>query len=88
MADENLYLIEKVLAFRKNKETGVEEVKIKWVGYPMSESTWEPVDNLEWEVCEHAFLLHSHLHSFMFPILMFDVKFVVVKKTTICCLWP
>jgi hypothetical protein len=42
---EEYYNIEKILARRKigNKF----EYKIKWEGYPLSQSTWEPLKNLE-----------------------------------------
>ena len=39
------YFIEKILDRRK--VNGKLEYKIKWSGYPISESTWEPMKNLE-----------------------------------------
>ena len=42
---EKLYIIEKILDRRK--KNGKFEYKIKWEGYPMNESTWEPMENLE-----------------------------------------
>ena len=45
MSENKLYLVEKILNRRKVK--GKYEYKIKWVGYPMKESTWEPMRNLE-----------------------------------------
>ncbi len=33
---------------RVNKE-GKEEFLVKWVGYPLSEATWEPFENLSGE---------------------------------------
>ena len=45
MSENKLYLVEKILNRRKIK--GKYEYKIKWVGYPMKESTWEPMRNLE-----------------------------------------
>ena len=45
MSDENIYYIEKILDRRKANNRY--EYKIKWEGYPMSQSTWEPVENLK-----------------------------------------
>ena len=45
MLDDNLYLIEKILDRRRNNNRL--EYKIKWEGYPMSQSTWEPIENLK-----------------------------------------
>ena len=45
MSGEELYNIEKILDRRK--VNGKFEYKIKWEGYPMSQSTWEPMKNLE-----------------------------------------
>ena len=45
MSEDKLYLVEKIL--NRRKINGSYEYKIKWVGYPMSESTWEPLINLE-----------------------------------------
>ena len=45
MSDGDFYNIEKILDRRKTN--GKYEYKIKWEGYPMSESTWEPMKNLE-----------------------------------------
>ena len=45
MSDGELYNIEKILA-RRNIN-GKLEYKIKWEGYPLSQSTWEPMVNLE-----------------------------------------
>ena len=45
MSGEELYNIEKILDRRK--VNGRFEYKIKWEGYPMSQSTWEPMKNLE-----------------------------------------
>ena len=42
---EVLYNIEKVLD--RKKVNGRFEYKIKWEGYPLSQSTWEPMENLE-----------------------------------------
>ena len=45
MSEDKLYLVEKIL--KRRKINGKYEYKIKWEGYPMSESTWEPMRNLE-----------------------------------------
>ena len=45
MSEGEFYNIEKILDRRK--VGGKFEYKIKWEGYPMSQSTWEPMKNLE-----------------------------------------
>jgi len=45
MAEGEYYTIEKILGRRVTK--GKIEYKIKWEGYSMNESTWEPIENLE-----------------------------------------
>ena len=45
MSDGEFYNIEKILDRRK--VNGKFEYKIKWEGYPMNQSTWEPMKNLE-----------------------------------------
>lgn len=45
MADEQIYYIEKILD-RRNVN-GRLEYKIKWDGYPLNQSTWEPLENLK-----------------------------------------
>ena len=42
---ETFYNVEKILD--RKKINGQYEYKIKWEGYPMNESTWEPMKNLE-----------------------------------------
>ena len=42
---ESFYIVEKILDRRKIN--GKFEYKIKWEGYPMNQSTWEPMENLE-----------------------------------------
>ena len=44
-SEGEFYNIEKILDRRKTN--GKFEYKIKWEGYPMSQSTWEPMKNLE-----------------------------------------
>ena len=45
MSNDGLYNIEKILARRK-AAGGKYEYKIKWEGYPINQSTWEPMKNL------------------------------------------
>ena len=44
MSESDFYNIEKILDRRKIN--GKLEYKIKWDGYPMNQSTWEPMENL------------------------------------------
>jgi len=43
--EEEEYVVEKVVDMRFNK--GKKEFLLKWKGYPDSENTWEPKDNLD-----------------------------------------
>ena len=43
---QKYYKIEKILERRKNLE-GNYEYKIKWDGYPINQSTWEPIEHLQ-----------------------------------------
>ena len=45
MSDNDLYYIERILD--KRKVNGKFEYKIKWEGYPLNQSTWEPLENLK-----------------------------------------
>ena len=45
MSEEEYYDVEKILDRRKIN--GKYEYKIKWEGYPIDESTWEPLKNLK-----------------------------------------
>lgn len=40
------YRVEKILNHRINKRTGKTEYFLKWEGYPASENSWEPEDNV------------------------------------------
>lgn len=55
--DEEKFFVEKVIKVRLNKK-GKEEFLVKWVGYPLSQATWEPSDHLSGdEVCKYLFIL-------------------------------
>mmetsp|Transcript_56266 Transcript_56266/g.64227 ORF Transcript_56266/g.64227 Transcript_56266/m.64227 type:complete len:242 (+) Transcript_56266:59-784(+) len=43
--EDDMYIVEKVLA--KKKQRNRTYYKIKWQNFPISECTWEPIDNLE-----------------------------------------
>ncbi len=58
--EEENFFVEKVLKMRVNKK-GKEEFLVKWVGYPLSEATWEPFENLSGEeACEYLLILYSY----------------------------
>ena len=42
---ENGFLVEKIVGHRETKARG-KEVCVKWVGYPSSENTWEPIEHV------------------------------------------
>lgn len=44
MSDSNVYTAERILA--KRKHHGVTQYYIKWKGYSIKESTWEPAENI------------------------------------------
>ena len=44
MSEDAMYNVEKILDRRKVNDRF--EYKIKWEGYPMNQSTWEPLENL------------------------------------------
>ena len=45
MGDNDIYYVEKILDRRRVNDRY--EYKIKWEGYPMNQSTWEPLENLK-----------------------------------------
>ncbi|KAI0469749.1 hypothetical protein GGR56DRAFT_242171 [Xylariaceae sp. FL0804] len=45
-ADEDKYIVDKLVNMRINDETQLIEYQVKWVGYPTSANTWEPIDHL------------------------------------------
>ena len=51
--DEENFFVVKVIKMHVNKK-GKEEFLVKWVGYPLSQATWEPFENLSGEeTCEY-----------------------------------
>ena len=58
--DEEKFFLEKVIKMHINIK-GKEEFLVKWVGYPLSEATWEPFENLSGvEACEYqVFFIHT-----------------------------
>ena len=58
--DEENFFVEKVIKMRVNKK-GKEEFLVKWVGYPLSQATWEPFENLSGEeACEYLVIFYSY----------------------------
>ncbi|KAK7748339.1 hypothetical protein SLS62_008707 [Diatrype stigma] len=41
------FTVEKIVDSRLNKKKGAVEYHVKWQGYPTSENTWEPAENLK-----------------------------------------
>jgi hypothetical protein len=57
--DEEKFFVEKVIKMRVNRK-GEEEFLVKWLGYPLSQATWEPFENLSGaEACEYHFFIHT-----------------------------
>ena len=55
--DDEKFFVEKVIKMCVNKK-GREEFLVKWLGYPLSEATWEPFENLSGkEACEYQVIL-------------------------------
>ena len=53
--DEEKFFVEKVIKMHVNRK-GEEEFLVKWLGYPLSQATWEPFENLSGEeACEYQF---------------------------------
>lgn len=44
---QSIFEVEKIVDYRLNKKTGDEFYLVKWVDYPNSENTWEPLENLK-----------------------------------------
>jgi hypothetical protein len=45
MEDDETYEVEELLE-KKLDEQGKEIYKVKWKGYPESDATWEPIENI------------------------------------------
>ena len=57
--DEEKFFVEKVIKMRVNRK-GEEEFLVKWLGYPLSQATWEPFENLSGaEAFEYHFFIHT-----------------------------
>jgi len=53
--EEEKFFVEKVLKMHLNKK-GEEDFLVKWLGYPLSKATWEPLDHLSGvEACKYHF---------------------------------
>ena len=73
--DGGEFYVEKVIKMHVNKE-GREEFLVKWVGYPLSEATWEPFENLSGEeACEYQVIL---IHKF--TILVYIIAPIIPFK--------
>ena len=57
--DDGEFYVEKVIKMCVNKE-GREEFLVKWVGYPLSEATWEPFENLSREKAREYQVIFIH----------------------------
>ena len=54
------YLVEKIVGHRKSRGRQPRvSFKVKWLGYPESENTWEPMENLK----PVAHLLQDYVES-------------------------
>jgi len=52
--EQEKFFVEKVIKMRVSKK-GKEEFLVKWAGYPLSQATWEPFENLSGEeACKSA----------------------------------
>lgn len=52
--EQEKFFVEKVIKMRVSKK-GKEEFLVKWAGYPLSQATWEPFENLSGEeACKYA----------------------------------
>ena len=57
--DVGEFYLEKVIKMHVNKK-GREEFLVKWVGYPLSEATWEPFENLSGEEAREYQVIFIH----------------------------
>lgn len=56
--DEEIYTVEAILGWRYSIGLGVKEYYVKWSGYDINESTWEPEENLNCEDLLEIFRCH------------------------------
>jgi hypothetical protein len=83
--DQESFLVGKVIKMHVNKN-GKEEFLVKWVGYPLSQATWEPFENLSGEeACEYIVFYPSIKHlvniNIWLTILFKDEEAMAMKKT-------
>ena len=81
--DDGEFFVEKVIKMHVNKK-GREEFRMKWVGYPLSETTWESFENLSGkEACKYQVILiltNSILVSIIaLTILIKDEEALVIR---------
>ncbi len=57
--DHGEFYVKKVIKMCVNKE-GRKEILVKWVGYPLSEATWEPFENLSGEEAREYQVIFIH----------------------------
>jgi hypothetical protein len=57
------FFVEKVIKLRVSKK-GKEEFLVKWAGYPLSQATWEPFENLSREEARKyvAYFIQDIMH--------------------------
>ncbi|KAF7194335.1 Chromo domain-containing protein 1 [Pseudocercospora fuligena] len=59
--EQDVYEVENVLAEERSIDDGVMRYLIKWAGYPLSQSTWEPIDNIQGEEIMKQWSQHKQL---------------------------
>ena len=74
MGDNDIYYVEKILDRRKVNDRL--EYKIKWDGYPMNQSTWEPLENLRTAIE----LVEEYDNAHPFPKKLIGKKKMRAKK--------
>ncbi|KXT12419.1 hypothetical protein AC579_10275 [Pseudocercospora musae] len=59
--EQDVYEVENILAEERSADNGVMEYLIKWAGYPLSRSTWEPIVNIQGEETMKQWSQHKRL---------------------------